>query len=269
MLYSRDYTLGLTEEENIEYKNVTGRDYHEKRTHGFGTVNNPSKYPKAARMCRTLFPNNFLDFIEIRDGDKIKDSNEKFLALLDGTTTTERDILNYIKTTESYHIIGSIIRGCQLHTGHHGAFLFPEFKIGNTYIADYLLCGVSSGGYQFIFIELENPSGNITLKNGDLGFEFRDGISQLKEWKRMLQSNYPAFTETIKKSKNPHMDLPDEFYSLDLSRFHYVVIAGRRSDFTDLTYRLQRECKQSEDINVFHYDNLYDFSNLLLGQVTY
>lgn len=85
----------------------------------------------------------------------------------------------------------------------------------------------------------------------------------------MLQSNFPAFTETIKKCKNPMMDLPEEFYSLDMSRFHYVVIAGRRSNFTDLTYRLQREYKQSENISVYHYDNLYDFSNLLLGQVTY
>lgn len=269
MLYSRDYTLGLTEEEEIEYRNVTGRNFTEKKISGFGTVNNPSKYPKAARMCRTLFPNNFLDFIDLKNTDNLRNLNEQFLALLENPVTTERDILNYIKETKSYHIIGSILRGCKFHTGHHGTFLFPEFKLGNTYIADYLLFGLGSGGYQFLFIELENPTGSITLKNGDLGYEFRDGISQLKEWKRLIQANYSAFNEAIKKCKNPNMNLPEEFYSLDLSRFHFVVIAGRRSDFKDLTYRIQRELTQSEAIHILHYDNLYDFSNLLIGQVTY
>lgn len=109
MLYNRDYTLGLTKEENEEFKNVTGRNFQEKRTRGFGTVNNPSKYHKAARMCQKLFPNNYLDIVDLKDIDKIKNSNEMFLALLNSTNTTEREILNHIKRTGSYHIIGSII----------------------------------------------------------------------------------------------------------------------------------------------------------------
>ena len=64
--------------------------------------------------------------------------------------------------------------------GHHGAYLFPEFPLGTSYKADYLLIGNGSGGHEFIFIELENPKGNITLQNGELGNTFRKGILQVR-----------------------------------------------------------------------------------------
>lgn len=268
VLYSRDYNLGLTEQEKEQYKVVAGREFGEKRTSGFGRANNPAKYPKAARLCQTLFPNNFLDFIDLRDGDNIVNKNRQFLEFLN-TCKNEREILNYIRETESYHIIGSLLRGMALRIGHHGAFLFPEFQLSNKYQVDYLLVGKSSGGYEFVLVELENPYGNIMLKDGNLGAEFRDGISQIDEWKRWLQNNYTSFSETLKKYKNIGFDLPDEFYTLDLSRFHYVVIAGRRNDFTELTYTITREKKKKEDITLLHYDNLYDFSNLLIDKVTY
>ncbi len=127
----------------------------------------------------------------------------------------------------------------------------------------------SSRGYEFIFIELESPYGNITLKDGQLGAEFRDGISQLEDWKRWLPANYSSFGEIMRKHKNSARDLPEEFYILDMSRFHYVVISGRRSDFQDKTYIIKRERKKADDIDIIHYDNLYDFSNKLIGKLTY
>lgn len=67
MLYERDYLLGLTEAEKQEYEEATGRKFGEKRVSGFGRVNNFLAYPKAARMCKSLFPNNYLDFAELGD----------------------------------------------------------------------------------------------------------------------------------------------------------------------------------------------------------
>ena len=63
MLYDRDYLLGLTEEEREKYKEVTGIEFSTKRVSGFGTVNNKFLYPKAVRMCKSLFPNNYLDIL--------------------------------------------------------------------------------------------------------------------------------------------------------------------------------------------------------------
>lgn len=59
------------------------------------------------------------------------------------------------------------------------------------------------------------------------------------------------------------------FMFLDMSRFHYVVVAGRRTDFRDKTYIIKRERKKADDIDIIHYDNLFDFSNNLIGKQTY
>lgn len=269
MLYERDYHLGLTETEEQQYEEITGRKFWEKRVSGFGRVNNFMAYPKAARMCKSLFPNNYLDVAELRDVERLEHANEEFLSLLDNTECTERSILNFIREKEYYNIIGSIIWGLSINIGNHGAYLFPEFQLGSSYKADYLLLGKSSGGFEFIFVELESPYGNITLKDGQLGAEFRDGISQLEDWKRWLPANYSSFGEIMRKYKNSAFDLPEEFYVLDMSRFHYVVVAGRRTDFRDKTYIIKRERKKADDIDIIHYDNLFDFSNNLIGNQTY
>lgn len=269
MLYERNYLLGLTEDERQQYEKVTGRKFGEKRISGFGRTNNFMAYPKAARMCKSLFPNNYLDVADLRDVEQLAHANEEFLMLLNDKSCTERQILNFIKDKKYYHIIGSLIWGLAINTGNHGAYLFPEFQLSNSYKADYLLLGKSSGGFEFIFIELESPYGNITLKDGQLGAEFRDGISQLEDWKRWLPANYSSFGEVMRKYKNNTRDLPEEFYVLDMSRFHYVVISGRRSDFQDKTYIIKRERKKADDIHIIHYDNLLDFSNNLIGKITY
>ena len=113
MLYKRNYHLGLTEEEKQQYEEVTGRKFGEKRVNGFGSVNNFLTYPKAARMCKSLFPNNYLDVTELHDVERLGYANEEFFSLLNNERCTERDILNFIKEKEYYHIIGSIIWGLE------------------------------------------------------------------------------------------------------------------------------------------------------------
>lgn len=102
MLYERDYFLGLTEAEKQQYEEVTGRKFGEKRVSGFGRVNNFLAYPKAARMCKSLFPNNYLDVAELRDAElrdaeRLAAANEEFFSLLSDEACTERSILNFIK----------------------------------------------------------------------------------------------------------------------------------------------------------------------------
>lgn len=270
MLYDRDYNQGPTDEEKQAYKDITGFDFGREREGGcYCRAVSPSSYPKAVRLYMTIFPNNYLDFVDLKDCDTLQKKNNLFLELLNKKDINERSVLNHIKETKSYHIIGAILNGLSAGTGHHGLYLFPEFQLGNAFAMDYLMCSRSSGGYEFFLVELENPNGNATLQTGELGLEFRDGISQLKEWNRFLQSSYSAFTDTLKKYKNPTKDLADEFYTFDISRFHYIVVAGRRLDFTPLTYTIKRELKKSDDITLLHYDNLVDYANALIGKVTY
>lgn len=53
-----------------------------KRVNGFGSVNNFLTYPKAARMCKSLFPNNYLDVTELHDVERLGYANEEFFFFI-------------------------------------------------------------------------------------------------------------------------------------------------------------------------------------------
>ncbi len=55
-----------------------------------------SKYPRAARHFQSLFPNQYLDTIELEDIDRIQQQLNEFMELLNNSEVQERDILNYI-----------------------------------------------------------------------------------------------------------------------------------------------------------------------------
>lgn len=132
-----------------------------------------------------------------------------------------------------------------------------------------MLIGKNSGGYEFIFIELEHPYGKIIKKDGALGEVFRKGIEQTKDWKRWLDRNYQSLRENFVKNIKNNDRLPSEFVEYDSTRFHYVVVAGRRDDFNEDTYCIKREHKKEQNITLLHYDNLIDFSKDIIGKSTY
>lgn len=258
-LQERDYLKGLTEEEEKEYNKIL-----EEEKLDFPKVarkNLFDKYPKAARHCESLFPNNYLDINELK--------NKEFNNIINDSNTRERDVLNFINQNSNYYIIGAILKCGGYSFGHHSAYLFPEFQLGSSMRPDYLLVGQSSGGYEFIFIELESIYGKITLKDGNLGDSFNKGIRQVREWSRWLQGNYTYMYTTFTDYKNRNKQLSQEFIHYDESRMHYIVIAGRRDDFNELTYRIGREHESKEKIKLLHYDNLLDYSRYVIGRNTY
>jgi len=191
-LYQRNYLDGLTEEERIEYEAVREKEKAGKPMNI--RKNLYHEYSFAARNCLSLFPNNHIDVFDLIPRDVIVEKNNEFLQLVSAEVSNERAVLKFINKTPAYHIIGSVLRGCQYRFGHHSAFLFPEFPLGTSYKVDYLLIGKNSGGYEFVYIELENPIDKIpekvTMQDGELGGIFRKGISQVKDWRRWLSENY-------------------------------------------------------------------------------
>ncbi|MEL6441206.1 MAG: Shedu anti-phage system protein SduA domain-containing protein [Cyanobacteria bacterium J06621_8] len=153
--------------------------------------------------------------------------------------------------------------------GHHGAYLFREFQLGNSYKVDYLLIGKNSGGWHFVFVELEAVQGRITKEDGSLGEVFRMGLEQVSDWNRWLEAKYSALRETFDKYKKLDSSLPDEFTQLDTTRIHYVVVAGRRKDFKERTYRIRRENQKRSSGLLLHYDNLIDTAENIIGKSTY
>lgn len=221
------------------------------------------EYPKFLRCHKSLFPNNYLDVVELENKQKLSTISTDFKLLITSESTRERDILNYINSSsENNFLIGSIMKSF-FDFGHHEGHIFSEFPLGTSFKVDYLLLGLNSHGWHFVFIELEAISGQITTKNGDFGTVLRKGSSQIKDWEIWLEKNFNYLTEFFLRKIKPNDSLPTEFYNYDRTRVHYVVVAGRRSDFNDRTYRLVRESK-SENIHYIHYDKLLDACDALI-----
>jgi len=267
-LYDVDYRAMSKEDIEIYSKILENEKRKKDGKTLIGRVNKYSEYPKSARHYISLFPNNLLDIVELANTEELKIKSSEFLKLLSQDKITEQIILNHIRDTKSYFIIGSILEE-NYNFGHHDTFVFPEFMLGTSWKVDYLIIGRSSGGYEFVFVELEDPKKNITIKCGELGGSFRKGIKQVHDWECWLDSNFTSLKEQFTKDKHPNQLLPECFINYDKSRIHYVVVAGRREDFDENTYRIKRRHKDNEKLCILHYDNLYDSALNIIGKATY
>jgi hypothetical protein len=248
----RDYTK-LTKSEVTQVQKAE-KDFS-KDTMGLKTL---LRIPKIFYFHNSFFPNNMLDVDELEDKIRITETISKFKSLIDTKGANERDILGFIKNETAYFIIASLLSNYDF--GHHGAFIFPEFPLSTNHVVDYLLVGKNSGGHEFIFVELETINDNIVNANGSFGTSLRKGIQQIEDWDAWLEANYGNLRSVFGTYKNINKSLPEEFYVLDKSRIHYVVVGGRRSHYKESTYRKRRSKKNQNNIRVLHYDNLIDQS---------
>lgn len=254
-LYKRDYIKSVpTKQEMQLYEGILCTERKAVGDRGFGKINHRRLYPAAVRHYNSLFPNNHIELFDFQNEGNMEQLNEEFCALIHDANTNERDVLRFINHRPAYHIIAGVFK--YYNFGHHDAYVFPEFALGN-YIADYLLIGKSSGGYEFVFVELEHPNGRTTLKSGHEGEAFRKGTYQIYDWKAEIEAHFSASFVTITKYSNKS-SLPKEFSEYDSSRFHYAVVAGLREDYKEATYRDRRNKATQQNILTLHYDNLYD-----------
>jgi hypothetical protein len=269
-LYERNFNT-ITDEENLLWEEIKEQEKVVVNGQPSDIIRKSlySNYPGAVRHFLSLFPNNHLDSVELRT--EIKILNEKlksFNILLDSKQITERHILNFIKDENAHFIIGSILKS-NYRFGHHSLFIFPEYKLPPNYQVDYLIVGKNSDGYHFVFVELENPYGQITISDGSYGETIRKGIKQIEDWEIWLESNFSTLRLVFEQSLKKTEKLPNEFTVFDKTRMHFVVVAGRRTDYNEKTYRLQRNNLEQRKLQVFHYDNLVDFATETIGTHTY
>lgn len=266
-LYDRDYTR-LTPDENAEWEALRDSEIVHIGSKLSARRSRFRDYPKAARHILSLFPNNYLDIVDLQDESRLRATLEAFRQVLNKGGVLERDLLNFILADKAYFIVASLLKS-YFSFGHHEAHLFPEFQLGNSYKVDHLLVGRSSSGWHFVFVELEAPTDDITLKNGDLGAAFRKGLAQVADWNTWLEERYSAISETFDKARRVDASLPPEFTRLDTTRLHYVVVAGRRADFTERTYKIARKRQRESSELILHYDNLLDAAENVIGKITY
>lgn len=252
-LYTRDYNI-LTADE------IKRKEEYLKQTTQVDILSiKPMEcYPLAVRHNLSLFPNNHIELYGMKEESDISALNAKFLELINKGSCLERDVLNFINKTPAYHIVGSILKD-RFPFGHHELYLFKEMGLGDKYRTDYVLIGKGSGGYEFVLVEFEKPDGRIVLKDGHFGESFRKGLYQVDDWKAWMDGNFDIFVKDLASVKG-ETDFPAELTKYDSTRFHYVVVAGRRDNFTATTYRNVRDKRQQMDIHLLHHDNLYDSS---------
>ena len=254
-LYKRDYIKSVpTKQEMQLYEGILCTERKAVGDRGFGKINHRRLYPAAVRHYDSLFPNNHIELFDFQNEGNMEQLNEEFCALIHDANTNERNVLRFINHRPAYHIIAGVFK--YYNFGHHDAYVFPEFALGK-YIADYLLIGKSSGGYEFVFVELEHPNGRTTLKSGHEGETFRKGTYQIYDWKAEIEAHFSASFVTITKYSNKS-SLPKKFSEYDSSRFYYAVVAGLREDYNEATYRDRRNKVTQQNILTLHYDNLYD-----------
>lgn len=269
-LYDRDYN-NISKEENLlweelkekEKVNVNGKpsDFIKQSLY--------PQYPSAVRHFISLFPNNFVDAVDLKsESDLLRKKLEKFNDLLDEKQTTERHILNFVKDKKAYFIIASILKS-NYRFGHHALFIFPEFKFPPNYQIDYLIVGKNSDGYHFVFVELENPYGQVTIADGSYGETIRKGIKQIDDWEIWIEENFSHLRLVFEQAVNKKGNIPKEFTVFDKTRMHYVIVAGRRTDYNDKTYRLRRSNLEQRKLLILHYDNLSDLATEAIGSSSY
>ena len=256
-LYDRDYCEEPTECERKEYERILEKEIIDRKK--CIRKNLYCEYPEAIRHHMTLFPNNHIDLWDWRESGKMNELTERFSQIVHNPSTKERDILNYINHEPAYYIIGSLL-DCK-NFGHHETYIFPEFSIGNgKYRADYLIVGNNSGGYEFVFVELEAPNKRSTILSGYDGQSTRSGLNQIYDWKCQIESDFISLTKEFQKHCKEGTKLPQEFQHYDSTRMHYMVIVGLREDYNEVTYRNRREKAKYQNIEMYHYDNLIDYS---------
>jgi hypothetical protein len=269
-LYDRDFNF-ITDEEKLLWEKLKEQEKVSVNGNASNIIRKSlyRQYPVAVRHNLSLFPNNFIDSVELRnESESLINKLQEFHLLLDNAKITERQILNFIKEKKAYFIIASILKS-NYRFGHHSLFIFPEFKLPPNFQVDYLIIGENSDGYHFVFVELENPFGQITLNDGSYGETIRKGIKQIDDWEIWIEENFSHLRLVFDQALSKNSKLPKEFTVFDKTRMHYVVLAGRRKDYNDKTYRLQRSNLEQRKLQVFHYDNLIDFASESIGSHSY
>jgi hypothetical protein len=255
MLYDRDFRV-LTPKEQAQWQKA--QDYAAKRKEY--TLIQMNRFhalmPEAGYYYQSLFPNNFLHAKVLKDHEKLDLASQQFLAVLDNDPT-ERAVLNFINNNYHYFLIGAILKSSYFF-GHHGSYAFKEFELPPNFVADYLLVGKSSDGYQFVFVELESPTGPIVNTDGTFGVNIRKGLKQIEDWDNWIDGHFSHLKLMFQKYLGTMETMPDEFMTLDKTRIHYALVAGRRKDYKERTYRARRKLKRERNITLLHYDNLID-----------
>lgn len=140
------------------------------------------------------------------------------------------------------------------------SYVRPQVRLGNQYIADFIVGDVDSSGPRWILVELETPSSTVSLRTKDqFDRHARDGIAQVDQWRHWLREN---LSYARKRSTDEGCALPGIQPDAD-----GLVIVGRRSLQNDNAAKLKVQQYERNRIRVHTYDWLVQQLEASLGNI--
>ena len=117
-------------------------------------------------------------------------------------------------------------------------------ELGAEYIPDFLLASITSVGFQWVAIELENPNAKALTKVGLPARKLAEALGQARDWRMWLTDNVAYARE--------ERGLKDIDGSCDA-----FVIIGRRSSLDPSQIKKYRALS-ADGVTVMSYDRLHD-----------
>ena len=117
-------------------------------------------------------------------------------------------------------------------------------ELGAEYIPDFLLASITSIGFQWVAIELENPNDKVLTKAGLPARKLAEALGQVRDWRRWLTDNV-GYAREERGLKN-----------IDGNCEAFVII-GRRSSLDPKQIKKYRALS-ADGVTVMTYDRLHD-----------
>jgi len=131
--------------------------------------------------------------------------------------------------------------------GGSARYCIPQVRFGAERVADFLICDVDSLGVRWIFVELETPRSNVTLRRSNqLDSYARKGVSQVVEWREWLRNNLSYARQPKRESG---LGLPDIRPDSD-----GLVLVGRRARLKENSAQVRNPTHEQNNILVHTYD---------------
>ena len=153
-----------------------------------------------------------------------------------GDAADERPLQKLLATSPV--LLGSLVQP----GGHYWCLDRP--KLGAEYIPDFLLASITSVGFKWVSIELENPNEKALTRAGLPAKKLAEALGQVRDWRMWLTDNV-AYAREERGLKD-----------IDGNCEAFVII-GRRSSLDPKQIKKYRALS-ADGVTVMSYDRLHD-----------
>ena len=191
-------------------------------------------------------------------------SPSDFRALLDGATG-ERTISDFLGRKPPV-LYWSLCR-----VGGHMRYVFREFPLGNSYVADFAVLNSYSGVWEVKFVELEPVDEPLFTNSGVAAKRLNGAIKQVEDWADYFEMHKAQVrADLVRWAKDKDLlqysegERPSNFSGHLLAdpstnlheSFH--IFMGRRDKLTESEHKRKGQMTRRHNIEVASYDRLLD-----------